>query len=181
MAACAQVQLLLGPFDDGELEPHEMEEVALHIVSCNECKAAIDDYRSLGVALRDCLELPNTDGFTAAVLSRIERIPQPWWARWRAFLDASGEHVAAAVSLVATGALAALLTVWLVAPYAHHLFHRAQNVSAAAPRDGHDDLASAMPETADAGIALSSDQPKPAMLALSNDPTTTVIWVPNQP
>ena len=93
MAACDQVKLLLGPFDDCELEPHEMEDVALHVVSCGACKTALDDYRSLGVALRDCLPEPTLDEFTAAVLKRIDQIPQPWWMAWRAYLDRFGEHV----------------------------------------------------------------------------------------
>jgi anti-sigma factor RsiW len=181
MATCAQVKPLLGPFDDGELEPHEMEEVALHIVSCSECKAALEDYRSLGVALRDCIKLPNIDGFTAAVLSRIERSPRPWLGRWREFLGVSGERLGAAVSLLAAGALAALLTVWLVAPYAHHLFQSGRHIGEVASGDRYAQVSSPVPATVDAGTDLSPDQPKPAMLALSNDPTTTVIWVPNQP
>ena len=48
MPTCDQVKLLLGAFDDGELEPHEMEDVAFHVVGCTACKATLDDYRSLG-------------------------------------------------------------------------------------------------------------------------------------
>src|SRR5215472_13621238 len=99
MPACDQVKLLLGPFDDGELEPHEMEDVALHIVSCSACTAALNDYRSLGVALRDCIGQPIVDGLTAAVLKRIDQIPHPWGKRWRYYLEDFGERFGGSMSL----------------------------------------------------------------------------------
>src|SRR5438132_11463579 len=121
MPACDQVRLLLGPFDDGELEPHEMEEVALHVVTCAACKTALEDYRLLGVALRDCMPQPSVDGFKNAVLKRIEEVPQPLRLRMRRLLDSLAEHLGADVALVGAGAFAALLTVWVVTPYARLL------------------------------------------------------------
>src|SRR5215471_11686010 len=145
MSECGQVKLLLGPFDDGELEPHEMEEVALHIVGCGPCKVTLDDYRSLGVALRDSLPQPAIDGFTASVLKRIEQIPQPWWMRWRIYLDTLKEHIGTTGPLVAGGAFVALLTVWLVTPYAQHMLHRPSSVGQLASRD-QNDLTAASPQ-----------------------------------
>ena len=180
MAACDQVKLLLGPFDDGELEPHEMEDVALHVVSCGACKAALDDYRSLGVALRGCFPQPAIEGFATAVLKRIDQIPQPWWRRWRYNLDTIGEHLGAAASLVAAGAFAALLTAWLASPYAQRLLHRSSNQTqiASSHQNG---MAETMKQIPGANQNLASDQSESSMFALSNDPSTTVIWLPNQP
>jgi anti-sigma factor RsiW len=170
MSTCDQVRLLLGPFDDGELEPHEMEDVALHVVSCEACKAALEDYRFLGVALRDCAPQPAINGFTAAVLTRIDQLPQPLWRRWRHYLDVLAEHVGGTVSLVAAGAFAALLTSWLVTPYAQHLLHRAPDPIQVASSNKNGTSHNASP-----------DQSESSMITLSNDPSTTVIWLPNQP
>jgi hypothetical protein len=86
MASCGEIRLLLGPFDDGELEPHEMEEVAFHVVACLGCKAALEDYRALGVALRRVVADPPLDNFAQAVIARLDlrRIPlgarvAQWW------------------------------------------------------------------------------------------------------
>ncbi len=178
MAACDQVKLLLGPFEDGELEPHEMEDVALHIVTCHGCKDALDDYRSLAVALRDCLPQPALEGFAAGVLARIEEIPQPFRLRWRSYLEALSEPLSAA-TLVAAGAFVALVTAWLVTPYAHLLLHHPSNLNQVASVQ-NDSTTTAQRMNA-AGHDAPLDQPQPSVLALSNDPTTTVIWLPNQP
>jgi len=180
MPACDQVKLLLGPFDDGELEPHEMEDVAFHVVSCGACKAALDDYRSLGVALRDCLPQPSVEGFTAAVLKRIDQVPQPLRMRWRRYLDAFAEHVGGTVSLVAAGAFAALVTAWLVTPYAHRLLHGSSNLAQVASVDKNE-IRGQSEQTPGAIQNASANESQSLMIALSNDPTTTVIWLPNQP
>src|SRR6266851_7597036 len=180
MPACDQVKLLLGPFDDGELEPHEMEDVALHVVSCGACKVALDDYRSLGVALRDCVRQPSVEGFTAAVLKRIDQLPQALVMRWRRYLAPLAEHVGASLSLVAAGAFAALVTVWLVTPFADRLVHRSPHLAQVAS-EGKNDVGGRSEQTLGAIPSGSSDESQSPMIALSNDPTTTVIWLPNQP
>jgi len=180
MPACDQVKLLLGPFDDGELESHEMEDVALHVVNCGACKVALDDYRSLGVALRDWFPQPALDGFTTAVLKRIDQIPQPLWTRWRYYLDALGEQIGATASLVAAGAFAALLTAWLVTPYAQRFLHRSSNVVQIASGN-KDDMTQPSQQTSGTSQAAAADEPESSMITLSSDPTTTVIWLPNQP
>jgi anti-sigma factor RsiW len=180
MPACDQVKLLLGPFDDGELEPHEMEDVALHVVSCAACKSALDDYRTLGVALRDCAPPPALNGFTAAVLRRIDEIPQSWWTRGQHYLQHLTERAAGPMSLVAAGAFAALLTMWLVAPYAQHLLHRSSNpVQVAA--ENRNGTGGTSEQGVGAGQGALPGQSQSSMIALSNDPTTTVIWLPSQP
>lgn len=81
MAQCSEIELLLGPFTDGELEPHEMEEVALHVVACHLCKAALDDYHALGVTLRGAVALPELASFSAAVQGRIRQLRVPLHTR----------------------------------------------------------------------------------------------------
>jgi hypothetical protein len=176
MPACGHIKLLLGPFDDGELEPHEMEDVALHVVICTACKAALDDYRSLGVALRGYSPEPALEGFGRAVIRRIDEIPQPLWIRCRNHLSLFAERPRHA-SLVAGGAFAALLAaLLLLTPYRQSLLgypsHLVQLVFSDKTTSSSDQS-----EIAENG---SSDQLEP-MIALSNDPTTTVIWLPNQP
>jgi hypothetical protein len=180
MPACDQVKLLLGPFDDGELEPHEMADVAFHVVSCIACKLALDDYRTLGVALRDCAPQPSLEGFTGAVLQRINEVPQPWLMRWRHYLNQFAEYVGGPVSLVAAGAFAALLTVWLVTPYARHLLHPSSNLVQVSSENKNDTMGGLKQQAGGSQSAL-PDQSQSSMIALSNDPTTTVIWLPNQP
>jgi len=117
MALCDEMRLLLGPFDDGELEPHEMEEVAFHVVGCVGCKSALDDYRSLGVALRDVVTVPALDHFAAEVAVRIDHTWVPLHARLRRLRDAVG-HLGSVFEIVAVAAATAVVTLMVVTPYA---------------------------------------------------------------
>jgi multisubunit Na+/H+ antiporter MnhG subunit len=180
MPKCDEVRLLLGPFDDGELEPQEMEDVAFHVVSCGTCKATLDDYRSLGVGLRDCLPQPAIDGFASIVLNRIDEIRQPLRVRCRLYLDAIAAHIGGTVSLMAVGAFAALLTAWLITPYAQHFLHRSSNLVQMASRN-ENNVAALNEQNADVNQNTIQDASTSSMITLSNDPTTTVIWVPSQP
>jgi len=181
MPVCDQVQLLLGPFADGELEPHEMEDVALHVVSCLTCKASLEAYHSLGVALRDCVPPPPADGFTVAVLKRIEHVPQPLRLRIRRRLDAIAEHVSAGFALVDTGAVAALVTFVVARPYVSGLLEQRSPgalASAAVPTlYSQPSPGPGIAEIQHGSIPI-EDWP---LIVLSDDPTTTVLYVPNQP
>jgi anti-sigma factor RsiW len=136
MPDCDHIKLLLGPFDDGELEPHEMEDVALHIVECAECKSILEDYRSLGVALRDIAPEPSLSGFAQAVQARIERIRPSVITRIRRHIGTLAEGIGAAAAMGATAAAAAVLTAIVVTPYAQHLIRRQTplNIAAATPQ-----------------------------------------------
>ncbi|HZP46114.1 MAG TPA: zf-HC2 domain-containing protein [Candidatus Binataceae bacterium] len=114
MVSCSEIQLLLGPFDDGELEPHEMQDVALHIVTCRDCNAALEDYRALGVALRNTVRPPAVD-LTPAVLARLEAMPRPWRHRVRAFIESFG-RIGTAIEVVSLAAVTAVLTVVIANP-----------------------------------------------------------------
>jgi len=115
MTSCGEIRLLLGPFDDGELEPHEMEDVAFHVVGCGECKAALEDYRALGVALRDVVTVPPLDGFAQAVVARLTPRRIPVHARVARWWDSLG-RLAAVVEFAGVAAATAFLTLRIAAP-----------------------------------------------------------------
>src|SRR5579859_3292053 len=117
MALCDEMRLLLGPFDDGELEPHEMEEVAFHVVGCVGCKSALDDYRSLGVALRDVVTVPALDHFAADVAARIDHTWIPLRVRLGRLRDAF-RRLGSVVEIVAVAAATAVVTLMVAEPYA---------------------------------------------------------------
>ena len=117
MALCDEMRLLLGPFDDGELEPHEMEEVAFHVVGCVGCKSALDEYRTLGVALRDVVTVPALDSFAAEVAARIDHTWVPLHARLGRLRDAFG-HLGSIFEIIGVAAVTAVVTLMVAGPYA---------------------------------------------------------------
>lgn len=205
MADCDAIKLLIGPFTDGELEPHEMEEVALHIVTCVGCKATLEDYRTLAVTLRDIAPIPALDGFAASVRSRIDEIPLPLRLRMTRWFDALGERVGVAIALGAVSAAAAVLAVMIATPLMREFVAgRAPSQLAAAKVQNENTLARASAIKANTAIALNNDSTSIAKqadaaadsqavisslesqspsVAVWNEPHTgtTVIWVPDQP
>ncbi|HJU28718.1 MAG TPA: zf-HC2 domain-containing protein [Candidatus Binataceae bacterium] len=121
MPGCDHTRLLLGPFEDGELEPHEMEDVALHIVECAECKGALDDYRALGVALRDIAPQPSLEGFADAIQTRLGKLQPSVAVRIRRRFGALAQSIGAGAAIGAAAAAAAVLTAMVVTPYARHV------------------------------------------------------------
>jgi len=127
MADCDQIGPLLGPFEDGELEPHEMQEVAFHVVGCTKCAAILQEYRGLGLALRDTVLIPPLDGFAAAVNARIERSEQLEWsrtplrARLGRYFGSVGDRLRMGVTIGAAAAVSAIVTIVLVTPIAHRV------------------------------------------------------------
>ena len=119
MTLCDEMRLLLGPFDDGELEPHEMEEVAFHVVGCVGCKSALDEYRTLGVALRDVVTVPALEHFAADIAARIDHTWIPLRARLRRLRDAFG-HLGSVFEIIGVAAATAVVTLMVAAPYARH-------------------------------------------------------------
>jgi anti-sigma factor RsiW len=183
MATCRQTKLLLGPFDDGELEPHEMEDVAFHIVDCTDCKAALDSYRQIGVALRDAIVVPALDGFAQAVQMRLEGLREPLPGRIARWLKPLVERFGAAAALGATAAAAAVITAALITPYARTLANGKEKPSKVVSEN----LAAVTPPPAPQASAstvindLSKVEAQRPSVALWNEPRTdtTVIWVPN--
>jgi hypothetical protein len=129
MAQCSEIELLLGPFTDGELEPHEMEEVALHVVACHNCKAALDDYRALGVTLLGAVALPELAGFSATVQERIQQFRVPLHIRIKRPFDWFGERMGTAFAMGAAAAVAAVITAAVVTPYAGRITNALRQAS----------------------------------------------------
>src|SRR5258708_24082739 len=89
MAECSEIGLMLGAFEDAELEPNEMQEVAYHLARCESCTSILTDYSSLGRELRSITTAPALAGFSRAVIARIDRLPQPFFLRIERFLRLS--------------------------------------------------------------------------------------------
>jgi anti-sigma factor RsiW len=126
MARCDDIKLLLGPFEDGELEPHEMQEVARHVVGCADCEGELADYRTLAVTLRGVAPMPDLAGFAAAVLARIEELPIPFGVRIRRYLTSFSDGIGATIATGLAAAAVAVVTAFILTPY----FKRAPLVAA---------------------------------------------------
>ena len=194
MADTAHVSLMLGPFEDRELEPHEYQEVAFHLARCDECRAELADYGAIGRELRTLpVDLP-LDGFKDAVMRRIDGLPVPLSVRLRRLFDRIGGLFPSGLGMAVAGAVAAAITVVLVTPYAQLAMHRAAplheiakvepeptvrpGVEAARHELGRE--SGEVEEEHQAVISkLESDIPS---VAVWNEPRmgTTVIWLPDQ-
>ncbi|HLW69456.1 MAG TPA: zf-HC2 domain-containing protein [Candidatus Binataceae bacterium] len=122
MAACGEIELLLGAFEDGELRPREMEAVAFHVVGCDACRAALESYRSLGAALREVSTAPRLDGFTQAVMARIARERPPLGSRIREFWESLGSF-GSVIQIAGVATASAVVTFVLLAPRLSESFH----------------------------------------------------------
>jgi hypothetical protein len=173
MAQCNEIELLLGPFTDGELEPHEMEEVALHVVACRNCKAALVDYRALGVTLRGAIALPELAGFSATVHERIQQFRVPLHIRIKRPFDWFGERMGTAFAMGAAAAVAAVITAVVVTPYAGRISNALRQASGNASVANRD---------TSAPTASVPEQRKPAQeVAASSQPRNSVTAAPSQP
>src|ERR1700728_1188316 len=71
MKDCELIAPLLGACQDGELEPHEMQNVARHLATCKTCEEELADYNAIGLQLREAITIPPLTGFAAGVDRRI--------------------------------------------------------------------------------------------------------------
>jgi anti-sigma factor RsiW len=117
MARCEEIKLLLGPFEDGELEPHEMQEVARHVVGCADCEGELADYRTLSVSLRGFADIPDLTGFSASVLAHIEQLPVPLGLRIRRYLTSFSDGIGATIASGLAAAAVAVVTAIVLTPY----------------------------------------------------------------
>ena len=58
MAECGEISMMLGAFEDSELEPNEMQEVAFHLARCESCTGVLADYSTIGRDLRSITAVP---------------------------------------------------------------------------------------------------------------------------
>jgi len=120
MKDCEQISLLLGPFEDGELEPHEMQEVARHLATCKPCEEMLGDYASIGRELRDIITIPPLTGFAAGVNARIAARRIPLRERIGEFFESLNQRWAAAFAMVSMAGAVAVVTALVLTPYLRH-------------------------------------------------------------
>jgi anti-sigma factor RsiW len=194
MADSAHVSLMLGPFEDRELEPHEYQEVAFHLARCEECRTELADYGAIGRELRTlAVDLP-LDGFKDAVMRRIDGLPVPLGVRVRRLFGRISGLFPSGLGMAVAGAVAAAITVVLVTPYAQLAMHRSAPIHeiakaepelavrpevATARHEIGREFGQAEGEPAAVISKLESDIPS---VAVWNEPqmSTTVIWLPDQ-
>jgi hypothetical protein len=184
-----------------------MEEVAFHVVGCVGCKSALDAYRTLGVALRDVVNVPALDNFAAAVAARIDHTWIPLRARLGRLRDAF-RHLGSVFEIVGVAAATAVVTLMVAGPYARQFIAGSSPVpvadhvaraaslpitiakvdpvkaSAVAEKAAPDSAAAdeaAFHESQELLSQLSGGE-SPSVLVWGEPHTgTTVVWVPDQP
>ncbi len=199
MADCSHISLMLGPFEDQALEPHEYQEVAFHLARCEQCSAELADYATLGRELRTLAgDLP-LDGFKDAVMRRIENLPVPFSVRFERIFGGIGNLFPSGLGMAVAAAVAAAITVVLVTPYAQMALKGSAPSAPAREVASAERTLTAPPEanveTARQNIAQDvadvEEEPQAVISKLESDiPSvavwseprmdTTVIWLPDQ-
>jgi len=191
MADCSEIAPLLGFFEDSELEPHEMQEVARHLAYCKGCEATLSDYTTLARHLRAAVVEPSLDKFAKTVQRRIGELSVPLRVRIERRLESLTERWTAGLAL-ASAALALGAWVLLFAPFAQRYLggHQDTNVAAssqapteAAPRDESETAAESAPAEDAQQTVISRLEAKTPDVAVWSEPETktTVIWLPDEP
>lgn len=193
MAECGEISMMLGAFEDSELEPNEMQEVAYHLARCESCTGVLSDYSTLGRDLRSITEVPSLAGFSSAVIARVDRLPQPVLTRIERFFRRQLESVGAGFAWGGAVVAAAIVTIILMTPYAQQFANRGTlpTVVATSERNAVTapaqvaDAASSEPTMADndSHADISRLESENHSVAVWSEPRrdTTVIWLPDQP
>jgi anti-sigma factor RsiW len=190
MVQCNDFAPLLGPFEDGELEPHEMQEVARHLAVCKNCEQALDGYSAIGRMLRDASPEPKLDGFAIAVQARIAEVRPPLRVRLGRWYETQRERFGSVAAVAFAMAVAAVLTVAITTPLARNLISARNSTAQVAARDAHmlareaakapGTLASAV--GGEPGTIISKLETSNPDVAVWSEPSqdTTVIWLPDR-
>ena len=193
MAECGEISMMLGAFEDSELEPNEMQEVAYHLARCESCTSILSDYSTLGRDLRSITEAPSLAGFSSAVIARVDRLPQPVLTRIERFFRRQLESVGAGFAWGGAVVAAAIVTIVLMTPYAQQFANRgtqstvvASSAQNAAPASNQvAAVATNEPTMADndSHADISRLESENHSVAVWSEPRrdTTVIWLPDQP
>jgi anti-sigma factor RsiW len=190
MAQCNDIAPLLGTFEDGELPPHEMQEVARHLASCASCEETLAGYSSLGRLLRDAAPAPALDGFAMAVQARIEQLRPPLRVRLGRWFETQRERFGSGLVVAFAMAAAAILTVIITTPFARNMVGAGNHVTQLATRDARA-LARDTAKSSAAIASATSGEPSTIIsklessnpdVAVWSEPSqdTTVIWLPDQ-
>lgn len=194
MAGCDEIGMMLGAFEDRELEPNEMQEVALHLARCESCTGILADYSTLGRNLRSIAPEPSLAGFSNAVIARIDRIPQPITTRIARFLSRQAQSVGSGFAWGSAMAAIAFATMMLMMPYARQLAGSGPRATASIAQT-EQEAATAATQTVqaapneptmadnDSHADISRLESDSSSVAVWSEPRrgTTVIWVPDQP
>ncbi len=194
MAECGEIGPMLGAFEDSELEPNEMQEVAFHLARCESCTSILADYSTLGRDLRSIADPPMLAGFASAVIARVDRLPQPVLTRIGRYLRRQADALGSGVVWGGAVAAVAVLTLVLMTPYAEQLANRGSHSNASIAAAGHE-AATAANQIADATASeptmadndshadISRLESENHSVAVWSEPRrdTTVIWLPEQP
>lgn len=194
MAGCGEISMMLGAFEDSELEPNEMQEVAYHLARCESCTGILTDYSTLGRDLRSITDVPSLAGFSNAVIARVDRLPQPVFTRIERFLRRQLDSVGSGIAWSGAVVAAAIMTIVLMTPYARQIANRGTQSTVVAVSD-HAAAPAAPVQVANAaaGEPTMADNDSHAdisrlesanhSVAVWSEPRrdTTVIWLPDQP
>jgi len=191
MAECGEISMMLGAFEDSELEPNEMQEVAFHLARCESCTSMLADYSTLGRDLRSIGAEPALAGFSSAVIARIDRLPQPVLTRIERFIKRQLDSVGSGIAWGGAVAVAAILTIILMTPYAQQFANRPTQPTLIAKADANavpaaNQVAAANEPTMadnDSHADISRLESENHSVAVWSEPRrdTTVIWLPDQP
>src|SRR5260221_1941509 len=193
MAECGEISMMLGAFEDSELERNEMQEVAFHLARCETCTGVLADYSTIGRDLRSITAEPSLAGFSNAVIARVDRLPQPVFTRIERFLRRQLDSVGAGFAWGGAVAAAAIVTIILMTPYAQQFANRATQSTVVASSDQNVAPASNQVANAAASEPTMADNDSHAdisrlesanhSVAVWSEPRrdTTVIWLPDQP
>jgi anti-sigma factor RsiW len=191
MAECGEISMMLGAFEDSELEPNEMQEVAFHLARCESCTGILADYSTLGRDLRSIAAEPALAGFSSVVIARVDRLPQPVLTRIERFIRRQLDSVGSGIAWGGAVAAAAIVTIILMTPYAQQFANRATQPTVIAKADANTAPAANQVATAneptmadnDSHADISRLESENHSVAVWSEPRrdTTVIWLPDQP
>jgi len=193
-AQCDDIVPLLGTFEDGELPPREMQEVARHLASCASCEQTLASYSNVGRLLRETASAPALDGFALAVQARIEQLRPPLPVRLGRWFETQRERFGNGVAVAFVMAAAAILTVIITTPFARNMVGAGNHVTQLAMRDARAlarDTAKSSAKSYEAIASATSGEPSTIIsklessnpdVAVWSEPSqdTTVIWLPDQ-
>jgi len=190
MAQCDDIAPLLGTFEDGELAPHEMQEVARHLAGCANCEETLAGYSNVGRLLRDAATAPALEGFAIAVQARIEQLRPPLRVRLGRWFGAHRERFGGGMAVAFAMAAAAILTVVITTPFARNMVGAGSHVTRLATRNARA-LAGDTAKSSAAIASATSGEPSTIIsklessnpdVAVWSEPSqdTTVIWLPDQ-
>ena len=190
MAQCDDIAPLLGTFEDGELAPHEMQEVARHLAGCANCEETLAGYSNVGRLLREAATAPALEGFAIAVQARIEQLRPPLRVRLGRWFGAHRERFGGGMAVAFAMAAAAILTVVITTPFARNMVGAGSHVTQLATRNARA-LARDTAKSSAAIASATSGEPSTIIsklessnpdVAVWSEPSqdTTVIWLPDQ-